>query len=152
MFEWIRQMLALAPELACLIGGTSAAFIMALLRSFHISRKSLWMCLVDSLMYAMLVAVVLIALGKGFQLYDLGWYFVIGTMLGYLGLNALHVVVLAGLKHFLRSYTSPETAASFEPEMRELSQILKENKLERLDPAAKKAEPSHKDNQNDPRP
>ena len=59
MYEWLQQQ-SFGPELICLMGGVIAAFMMALLRSFSLNRKTVCMKLADSLMLSMFMLSLLI--------------------------------------------------------------------------------------------
>ena len=92
MYEWLQQQ-SFGPELICLMGGVIAAFMMALLRSFSLNRKTVCMKLADSLMLSMFMLSLLIIIGKGFNFWDMWWAVVLGTFVGYFGLAGLHQII-----------------------------------------------------------
>lgn len=96
MYEWLQQQ-SFGPELICLMGGVIAAFMMALLRSFSLNRKTVCMKLADSLMLSMFMLSLLIIIGKGFNFWDMWWAVVLGTIVGYFGLAGLHQIIAVAL-------------------------------------------------------
>lgn len=114
MYEWLQQ-LSFGPELICLTGGVLAAFVMALLRSFSLNRKAACMMVADSLMLSMFMLSLLIILGRGFNFWDIWWYVVLGTVMGYFGLAGIHQVIAVVLGIAVSTQLTPAAARKYGP-------------------------------------
>lgn len=98
-----------SPEIFFLLGGSCAAFVMALMRSLRYTRKQLSMRVVEALMCSMLTTAFAMGL-KSFWGVSYEWAIPMGTMIGFLGTDFIRAIV-AGLLEFYTTKLSGSDSA-----------------------------------------
>ena len=143
MYEWLQHQ-TYGPELICLTGGGVAAFMMALLRSFSLNRKTFCMRVADALMLSMFLLSLLIIIGHGFNFWDMWWAVVLGTFAGYFGLAGLHQIIAVVLGVAVTTQLNPGQTNKLGPMLELIVKMFKQGG------ANPPTEPP-KDGNNDPR-
>lgn len=100
-----------APELYYLTGGAFMAFVMAVLRANRYSRKRLAVRLAEGVMCSMLTTAITIAVNSYFELPYI-WSIPIGTLIGFLGTDFIHFIIVGILDFHVSRYTGRQADGS----------------------------------------
>lgn len=98
------------PELFYLVGGATAAFVMAVLRSFQYTRKQFVLRLTEAFMCSMLTASFAVSLHAFWSL-SFVMAIPLGTVIGFLGTDLIHGIIVGLLEFYASKHTGADLSA-----------------------------------------